>query len=116
MDTVIPSLCSPGPPAQFPVQHEKSLALVSNHFQCLYDLSRVVLFLDYQSVCKEARACFHNRHDPHLHGQISPLDPGLHIVGNSPYDRELLQVRVYRGRPTEKHDVKVSMSRWPSTS
>lgn len=67
---------------------------------------RVVLFLDYQNVYKGARACFHNRYDPHMCGQISPLDLGLHIVGNSPYDRELLQVRVYRGRPAEKHDVK----------
>ncbi|MEU6430196.1 NYN domain-containing protein [Microbispora sp. NPDC046973] len=68
---------------------------------------RVILFIDYQNVYKGARSCFHSQlHPPHTAGQISPFALGHHIVRNSPYDRELTQVRVYRGRPDSTKDPK----------
>ena len=67
---------------------------------------RTVVFLDYQNVYKGARACFHATHEPHMAGQIDPLALGLHLVADSPYDRQLTQVRVYRGRPDASRDPK----------
>jgi len=67
---------------------------------------RVVMFLDYQNVYKGARACFADRMAPHTAGQVHPLALGLRIVEDSPYERTLNQVRVYRGRPDATRDPK----------
>lgn len=67
---------------------------------------RVVLFLDYQNIYKGARTCFHDLHAPHMSGQISPLLFGEYLIASSPYERELEEVRVYRGRPDASHDPK----------
>ncbi|WP_432867097.1 NYN domain-containing protein [Microbispora rosea] len=68
---------------------------------------RVILFIDYQNVYKGARSCFYSQlHPPHTAGQVSPLALGQHLVRSSPYDRELAQVRVYRGRPDSTKDPK----------
>jgi uncharacterized LabA/DUF88 family protein len=67
---------------------------------------RVVVFLDYQNVYKGARSCFHDPQAPHMYGQIDPLRLGQHLAAASPYDRELTQVRVYRGRPDASRDEK----------
>lgn len=61
--------------------------------------ARVVVFLDYQNVYMGARSCFHSRVSPHFEGQINPLRLGEHLAADSPYDRELKEVRVYRGLP-----------------
>lgn len=67
---------------------------------------RVMVFLDYQNVYRGARGCFHEPMAPHMDGQIDPLKLGLHLAADSPFDRELVQVRVYRGRPDATRDVK----------
>ncbi|MFF4129031.1 hypothetical protein ACFYYP_36430 [Microbispora rosea] len=68
---------------------------------------RLILFIDYQNVYKGARSCFYSQlHPPHTAGQVSPLVLGQHLVRSSPYDRELAQVRVYRGRPDSTKDPK----------
>jgi uncharacterized LabA/DUF88 family protein len=65
---------------------------------------RVVVFLDYQNVYRGARRAFHSELDPHWCGQIDPLRLGQHLAQDSPYDRELRQVRVYRGQPAAGRD------------
>ncbi|GAA4451655.1 NYN domain-containing protein [Phytohabitans houttuyneae] len=66
---------------------------------------RVMLFVDYQNVYHSARDCFHP--EPfahHVAGQVSPLALGRHIVTTSPFDRDLVGVRVYRGMPEATRD------------
>lgn len=65
---------------------------------------RVVVFLDYQNVYRGARRAFHTELDHHRRGQIDPLKLGLHLARDSPYNRELTQVRVYRGQPASDRD------------
>jgi len=66
---------------------------------------KVVLFLDYQNIYRRARdAFFSHGVDPHWRGQISPIKLGLLLVERSPFDRELLGVRVYRGLPSNSRD------------
>lgn len=61
---------------------------------------RVVLFMDYQNVYRGARECFHDHKlDHHTCGQVDPLKLGLRLVQDSPFERELKEVRIYRGRP-----------------
>ena len=67
---------------------------------------RVVVFLDYQNVYMGARACFHSRIEPHWCGQIDPLKLGLHLAADSPFDREHVGVRAYRGLPDGTFDPK----------
>jgi uncharacterized LabA/DUF88 family protein len=67
---------------------------------------RVVVFLDYQNVYKGARASFHSDDDHHVCGQIDPFTLGTCLAQDSPFDRELLEVRVYRGRPDATRDPK----------
>jgi uncharacterized LabA/DUF88 family protein len=67
---------------------------------------RVVVFLDYQNIYKGARSCFHSRYGPHTDGQIQPLQLGKYLAQDSPFDRDLVQVRVYRGRPGSSRDPK----------
>ena len=68
--------------------------------------NRVVVFLDYQNVYKGARAAFHSNADPHWNGQIDPFKLGQFITNDSKFDRELHQVRVYRGQPDATRDRK----------
>lgn len=68
---------------------------------------RVVVFVDYQNVYRAARrAYFTHGVDPHWRGQINPLALGRHLAEDSPYDRELHEVRIYRGLPSSKRDPK----------
>ncbi|GII82670.1 hypothetical protein Ssi03_06600 [Sphaerisporangium siamense] len=68
---------------------------------------RVILFLDYQNVYKGARSCFHpGVAASHTYGQVHPIRLGRALVENSPYQRELVEVRVYRGRPAANRDPK----------
>jgi uncharacterized LabA/DUF88 family protein len=65
--------------------------------------ARLVIFLDYQNVYSIARAYFHPALAPAQAGQIDPLRLGEAIATKSS-DRELAQVRVYRGRPDSEKD------------
>lgn len=67
---------------------------------------RVIVFLDYQNVYRGARECFHLRAADHTCGQIWPIRLAEHLANDSPYDRALTQVRVYRGRPDADRDPK----------
>ncbi|MEU9685690.1 NYN domain-containing protein [Amycolatopsis japonica] len=69
-------------------------------------LERVVVFLDYQNVYKGARSAFHDHWEPHWQGQINPVELAEHLAQDSPFDRELAQVRVYRGQPVNDRDAK----------
>jgi uncharacterized LabA/DUF88 family protein len=61
---------------------------------------RVVVFLDYQNVYRRARGAFHDEiNDPAFYGQVNPLALAQLITSRGMGDRELKQVRVYRGRP-----------------
>lgn len=67
---------------------------------------RVVVFLDYQNVYKHARTCFHKQEDRYVQGQVDPLRLAQHLAADSPFDRELHGVRIYRGIPDSSHDPK----------
>lgn len=66
-------------------------------------LRRVIVFIDYQNVYKGAREAFDWTNQPGSFGQIDPLLLGQHLISQYP-DRVLTQVRVYRGRPSQKRD------------
>jgi uncharacterized LabA/DUF88 family protein len=57
---------------------------------------RTVLFLDYQNVYRGARETFHGNQGYASTGQIDPMRLGRLLVTKS-RDRELTEVRVYRG-------------------
>ena len=61
--------------------------------------ARVVVFFDYQNVYMGARRTFHKDYEPPLCGQFDPVALAKHIAQDSPFDRELAQVRIYRGQP-----------------
>jgi len=65
---------------------------------------RVIVFLDYQNVYRGARRAYHEDYDPHWCGQIDPIELAQHLAADSPYDRRLEQVRVYRGQPDSTRD------------
>ncbi len=65
---------------------------------------RVVVFLDYQNVYRGARDSFHQWDDPPQEGQIDPVPLSELLVARSPFDRELTEVRIYRGRPDSLRD------------
>lgn len=67
---------------------------------------RVILFIDYQNVYSDARRAFHQAIGPSRLGQIWPLAIGQMVSERSSpgHDRTLVQVRVYRGIPTEEQD------------
>ncbi|GAA4626361.1 hypothetical protein GCM10023196_034300 [Actinoallomurus vinaceus] len=67
---------------------------------------RVIVFLDYQNMYQGARSAFHVFGAPHWQGQVDPVRLALHLVADSPFDRELAQVRIYRGQPDSKLDPK----------
>lgn len=68
--------------------------------------ARVMIFLDYQNVYMGARSCFHDRYAPHFEGQVNPLALGELLTHDSPHDRELTHVRIYRGLPSATRDSK----------
>jgi hypothetical protein len=65
---------------------------------------RVIVFLDYQNVYQGARRSFHSIQDPHWCGQVDPVRLGRYLAADSPFDRELKQVRIYRGQPDSHRD------------
>lgn len=65
---------------------------------------RVVVFLDWQNVYKGAREAFCSFRAPHWEGQVHPLALGQLIAADSPFDRRLHQVRIYRGQPDASRD------------
>lgn len=65
---------------------------------------RVVVFLDYQNVYQSARRTYHNLGSPHWCGQPNPVALGRHLAADSPFDRELAEVRIYRGQPDATRD------------
>jgi hypothetical protein len=67
---------------------------------------RVVVFLDWQNVYKGAREAFCGYGAPHWEGQVQPLALGQLIAADSPFDRRLHEVRIYRGQPDATRDPK----------
>jgi uncharacterized LabA/DUF88 family protein len=67
---------------------------------------RVVVFLDWQNVYKGAREVFCTVNAPHWQGQVDPLALARHLAADSPFDRKLHHVRIYRGQPDGKLDPK----------
>lgn len=65
---------------------------------------RVVVFLDYQNVYQSARRTFHSLSDPHWCGQPDPVALAQHLVADSPFERTLTGVRIYRGQPDSTRD------------
>lgn len=65
---------------------------------------RVVVFLDYQNIYNGARRTFGKFHDPHWCGQVHPVSLAEHLAADSPFDRELAQIRIYRGQADSKRD------------
>jgi hypothetical protein len=57
------------------------------------------LNLDYRNVYQGARSAFPPFGAPHWHGQVDPVRLAMRLVADSPFDRELTQVRIYRGQP-----------------
>jgi len=67
---------------------------------------RLVVFIDYQNVYNVARESFHKRSDPASAGQCSPVKLGELIASRGISARDLVEVRVYRGRPDSLKDPK----------
>lgn len=65
---------------------------------------RVVVFLDWQNVYKGAREAFCAFSSLHWHGQVGPTALAQHLADDSPFDRQLEQVRIYRGLPDATRD------------
>ena len=68
--------------------------------------TRVVVFLDWQNVYNGARAAFCSPHAPYWKGQVDPVALAQHLAADSPFDRKLHQVRIYRGQPDATLDPK----------
>lgn len=68
--------------------------------------SRVVVFVDYQNVYRQARRAFGLDSEHHVHGQILPLRLGLLLKNMGLGDRDLTEVRIYRGMPSSTRDPK----------
>jgi uncharacterized LabA/DUF88 family protein len=67
--------------------------------------ARVTVFLDYQNVYMGAREAFHSYGSPPRDRQVDPSRLGELLVSRgSQFDRELLDVRVYRGQPDSQRD------------
>lgn len=67
---------------------------------------RVVLFVDYQNCYHAARQTYHDPLAPPWEGQFHPYLVGEHIVATSPFERQLVGVRIYRGLPSSEKDPK----------
>lgn len=65
---------------------------------------KVVVFLDYQNVYMGAREAFRPFGSPSQDGQVDPLKLGELLAAKSPFDRDLVGVRVYRGQPDSQKD------------
>jgi hypothetical protein len=72
---------------------------------------RVVVFVDYQNVYRAARASFGLEAEPHWEGRIDPVALARRILEKDRHERELLEVRVYRGRPDSTKDPKATCGR-----
>jgi uncharacterized LabA/DUF88 family protein len=72
------------------------------------DPQRVVVFIDYQNVMRDARRAFCGRPYGPADGQIDPLRYAQLLVSRQPLGtkgrRTLQEVRVYRGRPDPRKD------------
>ncbi|GIK78449.1 MAG: hypothetical protein BroJett022_21390 [Actinomycetes bacterium] len=68
--------------------------------------ARVAVFLDYQNVYMGARSAFHAHGTAHQDGQIDPCRLAKLLVSKGPpdVDRELSEVRIYRGQPDPQKD------------
>lgn len=66
-------------------------------------VDRVVVFVDWQNAYNRARDAFHGGAGPAWAGQVNPVQLGQCLTRKRP-NRELKEVRVYRGLPTNKHD------------
>jgi uncharacterized LabA/DUF88 family protein len=66
---------------------------------------RTIVFLDYQNVYRRARDTFHQLSDPSASGQIDPMKLGQLLV-NRDSNRDLVEVRAYRGQPDAALDSK----------
>ena len=53
-----------------------------------------------------AREAFCTMQAPHWQGQVNPVALAKHLAADSPFSRELKQVRIYRGRPDSILDPK----------
>jgi uncharacterized LabA/DUF88 family protein len=71
---------------------------------------RVMVFLDYQNVYQGARHTFGFDGSPFWHGQFRPDLLGEHLAADSPRDRDLVQVRIYRGMPAYSADPKGNLA------
>ncbi|MFD8896347.1 NYN domain-containing protein [Streptomyces ardesiacus] len=60
---------------------------------------RVVVFYDYQNTYMQARRLYHPSWEDWSKGQFDPVALAQHLATDSPYDRHLHQVRIYRGQP-----------------
>lgn len=69
-------------------------------------VDRVMLFIDYQNTYHIARTLYHDLTAPARYGQVDPGALGRLLVDQSPYDRELAGVRVYRWLPSATKDSK----------
>jgi hypothetical protein len=70
------------------------------------DLEHVFVFLDWQNVYMRAREAFHERGTGFTSGQVDPLELALELTrrGAEGHNRQLAQVRIYRGMPDQKFD------------
>jgi uncharacterized LabA/DUF88 family protein len=66
---------------------------------------RVAVFIDWQNLYKGARGAFHDAQAPSRLGMVDPIRLGKRLIqlGHG-RDRELIDVRVYRGRPDPTRD------------
>jgi uncharacterized LabA/DUF88 family protein len=76
------------------------------HFRRPPVSDQVVVFLDWQNVYKGARETFCTVSSSHWEGQVDPLALARHLADDSPFDRQLKQVRIYRGLPDGTLDPK----------
>ncbi|GAV38266.1 NYN domain-containing protein [Streptomyces acidiscabies] len=60
---------------------------------------RVVVFYDYQNTYMGARRLYHDHWEGSNCGQFDPVALAQHLAADSPYQRHLHQVRIYRGQP-----------------
>ena len=68
---------------------------------------RVIIFVDYQNVIKRAYAYYAKNLDkPNIVSQINPSKLGDLLMRKYTDTRELKQIRIYTGIPSEKKDVK----------
>lgn len=64
------------------------------------------VFIDYHNTYRSARSIYHEDIGPHMLGQVDPGALGRLLVDRGPDERQLVEVRVYRGLPSSKHDPK----------